>query len=111
MMITRPHHRGGSGPQRAHTPEEDAMAKSAAPGKSLVTWGTVTVLLLVAIGGALWVPIYARSMPKLGNFPFFYWYQLIWVPVVAILSWLCFLLLRTKPTADAGSRNSGGMQK
>jgi hypothetical protein len=50
-------------------------------------------------------------MPKLGDFPFFYWYQLIWVPVVAILSWLCFLLLRTKPTADVSPRNSGGMQK
>jgi hypothetical protein len=87
------------------------MAQSAPPGKSPVTWGTVTVLLLVAIGGALWVPIYARSTPKLGDFPFFYWYQLIWVPVVAILSWLCFLLLRTKPTADVSPRNSGGMQK
>jgi len=87
------------------------MAQSPPPGKSPVTWGIVTVLLQVAIGGTLWVPIYARSMPKLGDFPFFYWYQLIWVPVVAILSWLCFLLLRTKPTPDARPRNSGGMQK
>ena len=35
---------------------------------------TVAVLLAVAIAGALWVPIYAHSLPKLGDFPFFYWY-------------------------------------
>jgi hypothetical protein len=96
------------------------MAQSASPGKSPVTRGAVTVLLLVAVGGALWVPIYARSMPKLGDFPFFYWYQLIWVPVVAILCWLCYMLTRTKPTPDArprdarprdgGPRDGGGAQ-
>jgi hypothetical protein len=45
----------------------------------------VAVMLTVAIAGALWVPIYAHSLPKLGDFPFFYWYQLILVPVTAIL--------------------------
>jgi hypothetical protein len=56
------------------------------------------VLLAVAIIGTLWVPIYARSMPALGPFPFFYWYQLIWVPMTAVLLWICYLLLRTKRT-------------
>jgi hypothetical protein len=37
-----------------------------------------------------------------GDFPFFYWYQLIWVPVVAVLSWVGYLLLRTKPASSAG---------
>jgi hypothetical protein len=57
----------------------------------------VTILLVVAIAGTLVVPIYARSTPKLGDFPFFYWYQLIWVPVVGILTWISYLLMRTKP--------------
>jgi hypothetical protein len=61
----------------------------------------VTILLVVAIAGTLVVPIYARSTPKLGDFPFFYWYQLIWVPVVAILAWISYLLLRTKPAPSA----------
>jgi hypothetical protein len=55
------------------------------------------VLLLIAVIGAFWVPIYARSAPKLGDFPFFYWFQLIWMPVVAILVWISYLLLRTRP--------------
>ena len=73
------------------------MAKHAPAGKSPVTWGVVTVLLTVAIMGTLWVPIYARYEPKLGSFPFFYWYQLFWVPVSAVLCWICYLLLRRKP--------------
>jgi hypothetical protein len=52
------------------------------------------VLLLVAVIGAFWVPIYARSAPKLGDFPFFYWYQLIWMPVVMVLCYLAYLLMR-----------------
>ena len=83
------------------------MAQSAPAGKRPVTRVAVAVLLLVAMGGTLWVPIYARSMPKLGDFPFFYWYQLVWVPVVAVACWLCYVLLRTKPAPAARSRNSG----
>ena len=70
------------------------------PDKSPVTWLVVTVLLLSAIAAALWVPLYARSGPKLGAFPFFYWYQLVLVPVVAVASWLCYLLLRPARSAQ-----------
>jgi hypothetical protein len=73
------------------------MAHVAPPGRRPRTWGLVTILLGAAIAGTLWVPIYARSGPKLGPFPFFYWYQLIWVPVTAVLCWVCYLLLKSKP--------------
>src|ERR1700733_5335273 len=83
------------------------MAQPAAPDKRPVVPGVVTALLVIAVGGALVVPIYARSMPKIGAFPFFYWYQLVWVPVVAILCWLCYILLRAKPAPAAGPVNAG----
>ena len=67
------------------------------PRKSPAVYATATVLVLVGIAGTLWVPLYARSTPKWGAFPFFYWYQLIWVPAIAVLSWLVYLLLRTDP--------------
>ena len=73
------------------------MVRHASPTKSPAIKVTVTIMLAVAIGGALWVPIYAHLLPKLGDFPFFYWYQLILVPVTAILCWISYLLLRTKP--------------
>jgi hypothetical protein len=83
------------------------MAKRALPSKSPATWVTVIVLLIVAIMGTLWVPIYARYLPKLGPFLFFYWYQFIWVPTTAVLCWICYVLLRTRATRDAGPRDGG----
>jgi hypothetical protein len=71
----------------------------------------VAVMLTVAFAGALWVPIYAHLLPKLGDFPFFYWYQLILVPVTAILCWISYLLLRTKPARKAGPRHREGARR
>jgi Protein of unknown function (DUF3311) len=65
-----------------------------------MTWLAVTILLLFVIAAALWVPLYARDKPKLGAFPFFYWYQLVLVPVVAIASWLSYLMLRPSPSKE-----------
>ena len=67
--------------------------------------GRVAVLLTVAIIGTLWVPLYARSLPELGDFPFFYWYQLVWVPVAGLLCWICYLLLRNKRSAQVSHLN------
>jgi hypothetical protein len=98
------------------------MAQSAPPRHNPARWGTVTVLLIAALGGALWVPIYARSLPKLGGFPFFYWYQLALVPVVAVVCWICYLLLAptvppepsrpaTRHDADAWPGRDGGVRR
>jgi hypothetical protein len=80
------------------------MVRHASPTKSPAIKVTVTVMLAVAIGGALWVPIYAHLLPKLRDFPFFYWYQLILVPVTAFLCWISYLLLRTESAALARER-------
>jgi hypothetical protein len=85
-------------------------AKSPAkPAKRPSTLATVAVMLTIAIMGSLWVPIFARTQPTLDGFPFFYWYQLILVPVTSLLCWICYLLLRTKPRrgAAAHARTTG----
>jgi hypothetical protein len=69
------------------------------PGHRPAALAAVAVLLAAAIAGALWVPVYARLTPKLGPFPFFYWYQLVLIPAVAVLCWVCHLLIRGR-TAD-----------
>jgi len=79
------------------------MTQPTPPRRSPAAVATATVLIVVAIALPLIVPIYARSTPKLGDFPFFYWYQLILVPVIAILCAVCYLLLRTRPAPAAES--------
>ena len=48
------------------------------------------VLLLLPFIGLLWVPFYNRVEPSLFGFPFFYWYQLAWVPITALLTWIVY---------------------
>jgi hypothetical protein len=78
--------------REGHTQGDEAMTHSGPPRTHTGAWVLVTILLLVAVLGTLIVPIYARSGPKLGSFPFFYWYQLLWVPVVALLTTICYLI-------------------
>ena len=57
-------------------------------------WIAITVVLAASLVATLWVPFYNRLTPALGGFPFFYWYQLMWVPIVAILAAVAYLLSR-----------------
>ncbi len=42
-------------------------------------------LLVVPYLGMIWVPFYNRALPDLFGVPFFYWYQLAWIPLGALL--------------------------
>jgi len=69
-------------------------------------WIVITVLLVAALIGTLWVPFYNHLAPALGGFPFFYWYQLMWVPIVAILSAVAYLLSRVARRGRRGRRRA-----
>jgi hypothetical protein len=70
------------------------MAEPRPPRTRIGTWIVIAVLLGASLVGTLWVPFYNHTSPALGGFPFFYWYQLMWVPIVAILSAAAYLLSR-----------------
>ncbi|RKE21070.1 DUF3311 domain-containing protein [Streptomyces sp. TLI_171] len=55
--------------------------------------------LLVPIVVMLWVPSYSKTAPALGGMPFFYWYQLLWVPVSALFTGAAYLLVRRDEAA------------
>lgn len=82
------------------------MTQPGRPSRSPVIWAVVTVLLAVGVAGTLVVPLYARTGPKLGAFPFFYWYQLVWIPLVAILGTIAYLLTR-KASREARQPGEG----
>jgi hypothetical protein len=48
------------------------------------------LLLALPFAGLLYPPLYAKHDPELLGFPFFYWYQLAWVPVTAVLTFLVY---------------------
>jgi hypothetical protein len=52
------------------------------------------VLLALPFAGLLWVPFYASEEPTLWGIPFFYWYQLVWVPVTALLIGIVYRKVR-----------------
>ena len=54
------------------------------------------VLLLIATVAPLWVSSYAKATPKLWGFPFFYWYQLLWVFIAALLVSISYRLVLTE---------------
>jgi hypothetical protein len=69
-----------------------------------ITSAVIFVLVAASICCTLIVPIYARITPKVGDFPFFYFYMLAYMPVVAIALWIVSLLQRRlrPPAGDSG---------
>jgi hypothetical protein len=65
---------------------------------------TVGLLLAIPVLALLIVPIYAKKGPELWGFPFFYWYQLLWVFLAAGFTYLAYVLIER-------SRREGGDQR
>ncbi len=59
----------------------------------------VGALLLVGIVVPLLVPTYDQINPRLFGFPFFYWYQLMWVFIAAAICGLAYVLLQRERAA------------
>jgi Na+/melibiose symporter-like transporter len=51
------------------------------------------VLLTIAVVVPLLVSTYAKDEPRLWGFPFFYWYQLLWVFISAAVVSVCYQLV------------------
>jgi hypothetical protein len=61
------------------------------------------VLLIVPVVALLLVPTYAKARPTLWGFPFFYWYQLLWMFIEAAMVYTAYLLIN-RARRDGGSR-------
>ena len=53
----------------------------------------VSVLILIPLVALALVPTYARHDPELWGFPFFYWYQFLWVFLASGCTWAAYLVL------------------
>ncbi|MDT7546266.1 MAG: hypothetical protein QOE99_2376 [Actinomycetota bacterium] len=57
-------------------------------------YAVAAVLLLAPFVALLWVSSYAKDDPRLWGFPFFYWYQFLWVFLASILTYTAYRLVR-----------------
>ncbi|MGK5446254.1 DUF3311 domain-containing protein [Streptomyces radiopugnans] len=76
----------------------------------LVTPARVVIglCLLAPFVAMLWVGSYARTEPTLAGMPFFYWYQMLWVPVCAVLTSVAYVLVRRERAARRGAERGEG---
>ncbi|WP_327234559.1 DUF3311 domain-containing protein [Streptomyces sp. NBC_01317] len=67
----------------------------------------IAFCLVAPFVALLWVSSYARTDPAFIGIPFFYWYQMLWVVVSAVLTMIAFQLWRRDQRARTGSRAGG----
>lgn len=50
----------------------------------------VFVLLILPYIAVLATPVFNRTLPEIAGIPFFYWYQLLWIPLGSVLLFLIY---------------------
>ncbi|HET7682369.1 MAG TPA: DUF3311 domain-containing protein [Marmoricola sp.] len=69
------------------------------------------VLLALPIIGLMWVGSYNQEDPKLWGFPFFFWYQFLWVFLCSAMTWTAYKLVlaaRRRPSSGSGTGEGSG---
>ncbi|HZC69130.1 MAG TPA: DUF3311 domain-containing protein [Jatrophihabitans sp.] len=61
------------------------------PARTIVS---VAVLLIIPCAALAAVPTYSRETPKLWGWPFFYWYQVMWVLITPVLTYTAYVLIK-----------------
>jgi hypothetical protein len=97
-------------PSAPGNPQSSAATRQTNPvAAHPITSLAIFVLVAGAILCTAIVPIYARETPKIGDFPFFYFYLLIYMPVTALaLSIAMLLQRRLRQPADTGTAGAAG---
>jgi hypothetical protein len=91
-------------PEPEQRPNHGALPDTGLPNRNTATRGPARrgkyviagVLLSMAILLPLMPQTYSFNAPALGGMPFFYWYQLLWVPLSAALSGVAYWLVNTE---------------
>ena len=71
------------------------VPKSETNGKPVRRRSGWILLLVLPYLGLCFPKVYARSLPVLWGFPFFYWYQFAWVAITSLLLAIVYKKLKT----------------
>jgi uncharacterized RDD family membrane protein YckC len=61
----------------------------------------IVVLLVIPLLALLAIPTYNAINPNLGGVSFFYWYQILWMPLGALLYYIAAVLWNNKEKSGA----------
>ncbi len=75
------------------THQRFARERSGPPSPRETRW---TWLLLIPLIGTLIPPIYNTRDPELFGVPFFYWYQMVWIPVSVLVTVIVYRATRER---------------
>jgi Protein of unknown function (DUF3311) len=78
------------GDDTSREPAHDRGAPPTDTGK-MVAAGVLLAIPLIAL---MWVPSYAKETPKLFGFPFFFWYQFLWVFLCSGFTYAAYVVVR-----------------
>ena len=79
-------------------PENDDIDHDTTPPADRGLLTIAGVLLVLPMIALAWVGSYARVEPKLGGFPFFIWYQFLWVFLCSVMVYGAYrLVLKARP--------------
>jgi hypothetical protein len=76
------------------------MAEPPRTTRNRPVWWLVGILLLIPTVMPLMVNIYAREDPELFGFPFFFWYQFMWIPIAATLTFIAYRITTRQEQRD-----------
>jgi hypothetical protein len=76
------------------------MAEPPRTTRNRPVWWLVGILLLIPTVMPLMVNLYAREDPELFGFPFFFWYQFMWIPLAAGLTYIAYRITTRQEERD-----------
>ncbi|MEU5845939.1 DUF3311 domain-containing protein [Saccharopolyspora shandongensis] len=90
----------------------DQTTRAGAPSANRKLLVLAGVLLLLPLVGLLWVGSYARKEPVIGGFPFFIWYQFLWVFLCSAMTYAAHrLVLKARPHRPISEDGAGAGER
>jgi hypothetical protein len=88
------------------TPKISGGPRSAIAAHPVIS-AVIAILIFSCVFFSVYVPLYASATPKVGDFPFFYFYLLVYMPVVGVVLGVVLFLQSRMRTVAADADGSG----
>ena len=85
--------------------------RDTAPSRNKTQLTAAAVLLAIPVVALLWVGTFAKTEPTLAGFPFFIWYQFLWVFLCSGCTWTAYHLVQIARPHQPSKNSATGLGK